>query len=64
VKVTVYRFEYFDRATGSTRLSEDYATDQAIRAIRAVLQADSAMEVEDKEVTFSGLWRRIASSAE
>ena len=54
-KVTVYQFQYFDRAAGCTKVSDDYATAKAIREIGAVLLPETAMEVDQSRVgVYSG----------
>lgn len=64
-KVTVYRFEYFDRPTGRMRISDDYATAKAIREIGAVLLPETAMEVDACRVgVHSGYLMRSAPSPE
>ena len=57
LSVTVYQFEYFDRAADKPRVSPDFATEKAIRSIGANLLPESAKEVPAGEVTFSGIWR-------
>lgn len=55
--VIVYQFEYFDRATKTTKVSDDFATEAAITGIGAKLLPETAKEVPPGEVTFSGIWR-------
>jgi hypothetical protein len=56
-KATVYQFEYFDRASGTTKVSADFATEGAIRAMGATMIPETRKVVPLGEVTFSGLWR-------
>ena len=56
--ITVYQFEYFDRASGSIQLSPDFATEASITSMGATIRPDTAKEVPAQEITFSGLWRR------
>ena len=49
-KITVYQFEYFDRSEGRRKVSEDYATEKAIREIGAVLLPETAIEVDQSQV--------------
>ena len=55
--VPVYRFQYFDRTSGSLQVSGDFATPQAIEAMGGAIMVDTKKEVPEGEVTFSGLWR-------
>ena len=57
ISVTVFRFEYLDRATNALRVSPDFATEAAIEAMGGTLIPESAREVPAGEVTFSGIWR-------
>ena len=57
-KVTVFRFRYFDRATGQTQTSDDFATAAMIAQIGATIVEGTAMEVEPGEVSINGLMRR------
>ena len=56
-KATVYQFEYFDRASGTTKVSADYATERAIVSMGATLIPETRKVVPLGEITFSGLWR-------
>ena len=57
LSVTVYQFEYFDHATNSLRVAQEFATEKMIRSIRATLLPHTAKEVPESEITFSGIWR-------
>jgi len=61
LSITVYQFEYFDRAANDTRVSSDFATEKAIASMRATLLAHTAKEVPESEITFSGIWRPPAT---
>jgi len=55
-KTTVFRFRYLDRATGSMRVADDWATAQAIAHIGGEIVPGSALEVDGAEVSVtSGL---------
>ena len=55
--VTVYQFEYFDRASGTVQVAPDYATEASIQSMGANALLETAKEVPAQEITFSGLWR-------
>ena len=50
-RVWVYRFRYFNRRTGRSEVSTDYATARAIGEIGAEMIADTAMEVDAGRVS-------------
>jgi hypothetical protein len=57
LSVTVFQFEYFDRAANKIRVSPDFATEKAIVSIGATPLPHTAKEVPEAEITFSGIWR-------
>jgi hypothetical protein len=50
-KTTVFRFRYLDRASGAERLSDDWATAEAIAHMGGVIEPDTALEVDVSEVS-------------
>jgi hypothetical protein len=54
----VFRFRYLDRATGTYRVSDDYATARAIAEIGAELLEDTVRVVDSGKVSSSGLLMR------
>ena len=55
--VKVFRFEYFDRETRGFKLASDWALPAAVESMGAVLLPETAREVPESEVSFSGLWK-------
>ena len=55
--IPVYRFEYLDRVTRSFKVSEDFATEEAIKQMGGIPIPDSVKQVPADEVAFSGIWR-------
>ncbi len=53
--VPVYRFWYFDRALGKCALSDDYASEEAIRELRAEPDIASSMVVHVRQLCRAGL---------
>ena len=58
MRIRVFRFRYFDRASKSFQLSEDYATERTIDQMRAEPVYALALDVDDSEVTLTGLLKR------
>jgi hypothetical protein len=56
---TVFRFDYFDRATGRVQRADDYATEKAIRSMGATILRDTALQVSPADVSAAGLLRRM-----
>ena len=55
MKVTVYRFHYFNRELSTVVLSDHWATAEAIRQIGGKPLTDDPLEVEAGKVSTSGL---------
>ena len=50
-RVTVYRFRYRDRLTGSMVLAEDFATAEAIAHTGGAVEPDTGIEVDVSEIS-------------
>jgi hypothetical protein len=58
LKITVYRFQYFDRSTEQFSSSDDFATEKAIREMGATPLEHTAKEVDERWLSHSGIVMR------
>lgn len=57
-KVRVFRFQYLDRNSGRLEDSPDYATEKAIAEIGATKLEETALEVDERWVSWAGIVMR------
>jgi hypothetical protein len=62
--VTVYGFNYFDRASGAWTRAPDFATAKAIGEMAGKLLEETAREVKRSDVSRSGIMRDQGDAAE